>query len=67
MAWQPLQSSMLAAFDYDAEMRVLHVRFRNGALAAYQGVPADVARGLSEAPSAGRYFHQNVKDRFVAT
>lgn len=67
MAWQPLQSSMLAAVDYDPAMQVLNLRFVSGAVLAYVGVPADVARGLVEAPSAGRYFHQNIKDRFVAT
>lgn len=57
---------MMTAFDYDAAMRVLAIRFRSGAVVTYQGVPPDVAQGLDTADSAGRYFHASIKDRFTA-
>lgn len=65
MVWVPLKSEMLDGFDYDPAMRSLRVRFKRGDERVYQGVPPDIAKGLAEAPSAGRYFHQSIKDQFV--
>ncbi len=66
MPWTPLQSSNLAAYDYDAEMRVLHIRFQGGRQYSYGDVPADVPEGLASAPSPGAYFTANIKNRYRA-
>lgn len=58
---------MIAAHDYDADMRALHVRFRNtGEVFSFQGVPAELAKGLDEAESAGKFFNANIKGKFHA-
>ena len=64
MAWQPLKSSMLSAMDYDAQLRILHVRFVRGEVYDYRDVPPDVAEGLASAPSAGRYFNEAIRGRY---
>lgn len=62
MAWTPLDSTMLAAFEYDREMGVLRVRFKNGAVYGYR-VPAEIAQGLADADSPGQYFNAHIKGR----
>jgi len=66
MPFTPLQSSMLAGFDYDADVKALKLRFRDGHEAVYLGVPADVVEGLDLADSPGKYFHSAIKGRFTA-
>ena len=67
MPWKNTNSTMIGAWDYDSEMKVLHVRFRStGEIYSFQGVPSDVAAGFEAAPSAGRYFNEAIKDRFSA-
>ena len=66
MPFTPLQSSMLAGFDYDADVGALKIKFRDGHEAVYLGVPPDVAEGLDLAESAGKYFHSTIKDRFTS-
>lgn len=64
MPWSPLTSSNLEAFDYDAEMRVLHLRFRGGRLYSFGDVGKDVAEGLKTASSPGKFFQSNIKDQY---
>ena len=66
MPFTPLQSSMLAGFDYDPTVQTLKIRFKDGHEAAYLGVPPDVAEGLDTAGSPGKFFHSMIKDRFTA-
>lgn len=65
MAWTALDSTMLDAMDYDAGMRVLNLRLKNGAQWTYADVPAEVAAGLQGAESAGSYFHRHIKGRYA--
>lgn len=64
--WQPLASSNLDAMRYDPTRELLLVRFKGGAVYAYEGVPADIATGLAEADSPGRYMAENIKRVFAA-
>ncbi len=67
MAWKNIESTMIAAHDYDPNMRVLHVRFRNtGEVFSLQGVPEEIAKGLDEAESAGKFYNANIKGKFHA-
>lgn len=66
MAWTNANSSMIAAHNYDPDTKVLHIRFRGGQVYSYADVPPDVAAGMSEADSVGRYYHQAIKDKFSA-
>lgn len=61
---RPLASTNLAAASYDEENRVLRIRFRDLGEYEYDNVPKDVAEGLFQAGSAGRYFASNIKGRY---
>ena len=63
--WTPTPgSSNVAAFAYDPEARLLHVRFNSGHQYAYQDVPPEIHDGLVNADSAGSYIHENVKGSY---
>lgn len=58
-------SSNVREFGYDAERLELWVLYRNTpGHYVYEGVPADVFRGLLAASSKGRFLHQQVLDRY---
>lgn len=61
MDWTPLASSNLSAMRYDGETRLLQIRFISGRTYDFKDVPADVADGLKQADSAGKYFNSSIK------
>ena len=63
--WQQLESSNLKRCSYDIETETLQIQFQSGKVYPYQGVPASVYNGLLEAPSAGKYFNENIKDQYA--
>jgi hypothetical protein len=60
----PIESSAIAAVDYDAGARRLEVRFVSGACYAYLGVPAEAYAALIAAPSKGAFFVAHVRDAY---
>lgn len=66
--FQPITgSSNIAGAGYDAETRVLTVRFHSGLAYQYENVPENIYDELVSAPSAGRYFNANIKNQFRTT
>ncbi|MGX5681179.1 KTSC domain-containing protein [Schumannella luteola] len=65
-SWRIVSSSVIRAVAYDDASRELRVRFSNGSVYRYLGVPADVAAALVDPPSgsSGRYFNDHVRDAF---
>lgn len=61
MDWTPLASSNLSAMRYDEQTRLLQIRFLSGRTYDFKDVPADVADGLKQADSAGKYFNNSIK------
>jgi YD repeat-containing protein len=59
-----LQSSNIREVGYDADSRVLEIIFADGDLYHYFGVPESIYRALLTAPSAGRLFHQKIRDTY---
>ena len=59
-------SSNLHAYEYDPATRVLTVRFRNGGVYAYDGVPADDFERFKSDKSLGSYLHQFIKGKYSA-
>jgi hypothetical protein len=57
-----VQSSDLAAVDYDLWSGTLTIEFHSGGVYEYYNVPASQYIGLMNAGSHGRYFHANIKD-----
>jgi hypothetical protein len=66
MPWTDAQSSMIDSYDYDADMKVLHVKFHSGAIHSLQGVPPEKAAEFAAAPSKGKFFHTNLRDQHRA-
>ncbi len=52
---------MLNRTRYDPDTETLEVEFSGGGVYTYEGVPISVYNGLLSAPSAGQYFHRQIK------
>jgi hypothetical protein len=62
-----LDSSNLSGGAYNAATGDLMVMFASGGSGTYHGVPAEIVEGLKTAPSAGRYFHANIRNAYRYT
>lgn len=58
-----LVSSNLDSCAYDDETSELDVTFKSGGTWTYTGISPEEYAGLLSAPSAGKYFHQNIKGK----
>lgn len=59
-----VDSASIASIGFHAELRVLEIVFRSGALYRYLAVPPSIFEGLQKAESKGRYFSKNIRGRF---
>ncbi|HKH64335.1 MAG TPA: KTSC domain-containing protein [Solirubrobacterales bacterium] len=59
-----MESSSLASVGYEDE--ALEVRFRNGGVYRYFGVPDWLHRMLLKTESKGRFFNLAIRDRYRA-
>jgi lysyl-tRNA synthetase class 2 len=59
-----VQSTAISDIDYDDRHGKLLVRFSDGDLYVYVGVPDDVHRSFVEADSKGRFFSEAIRDRY---
>jgi hypothetical protein len=64
MQREPVESSTLASVGYDKTQFLLELEFRSGELYQYAGPPDNIYRELMAAESKGRFFNQNIRDRF---
>lgn len=55
-----LISSMIKSAGWEGG--TLEVEFSNGSVHRYENVPEGVADAFMNAPSSGKYFHQNIRD-----
>jgi len=58
----PVSSSNIDSIGYDEQNQEVYVRFLNGSLYVYKGVPEYEHQNLMEAPSHGSYLHKNLKN-----
>jgi lysyl-tRNA synthetase class 2 len=65
MARIPVSSSWIAWLDYDDEKNALDVGLDNGKDYTYLQVPAKVYQAFLDAPSKGRFFITQIKNRFA--
>lgn len=61
---QPLKSSSLASVGYERGSRTLELEFRKGGVYRYFEVPAALHEALLRAPSKGRFFAAELRNRF---
>ncbi|MFN3584812.1 KTSC domain-containing protein [Phenylobacterium sp.] len=59
-----VESAAIREIDYDAQRSKLLVRFEGGERYVYVGVPGEVHRSFLEAPSKGRFFQAEIRDRY---
>lgn len=58
----PVVSSNVAAVGYEASSQIVYVRFSDGKMYIYKGVPEIEFENLKNAPSVGSYLHRNYKN-----
>ncbi|MES2557747.1 MAG: KTSC domain-containing protein [Bacteroidota bacterium] len=58
----PVSSSNIESIGYDEQNEQVYVRFLNGSLYIYKGVPKHEFENLRDAPSLGSYLHRNYKN-----
>jgi hypothetical protein len=61
---EPIESKSITSVGYHAELRVLEIEFRRGAIYRFFSVPSSVFEGLQRAESKGRYFSQSIRGKF---
>jgi hypothetical protein len=61
---KPVRSSNLKSVGYDKSQQTLEVEFRTGSIYQYEGVHPNTARFLLQAPSKGKFFWKNVRNKF---
>jgi hypothetical protein len=57
-------SSSIKSAHYDSKNKILYIQFNSGHTHSYSDCPIDVYEGLTEAESAGSYFHAHIKNNF---
>jgi hypothetical protein len=61
----PVNSSNVAEVGYDDANQSVYVRFLDGGLYVYRGVPQFAFDGLLNASSVGSYLHRNFKNVYA--
>lgn len=59
-----VSSSNVESIGYDEATQTLYIRFLNGSLYMYKGVPSFEFEGLRCASSIGAYLHRNIKNLY---
>ncbi len=59
-----VSSSNVESIGYDENLQLLYIRFLNGSLYIYKGVPIMEFHGLLNASSVGSYLHRNIKNLY---
>ena len=62
-----LDSTALDAIAYSGRDRALYVRFTNLTAYVYREVPSDEVVSMLNAPSHGKYFSSEIRDKYPAT
>jgi hypothetical protein len=64
LAGMQVESSAIDDIRYEGRRQKLYVRFRRGDEYVYVGVPDEVHRSFLEAPSKGRFFAYEIRDKY---
>ncbi len=60
-----IKSSTIKAIAYDPDEKKLWLTFKSENLYEYNDVEREIADALVEAESKGKYFNQNIKDKYT--
>lgn len=64
--WYPVISSNIEAVGYNADKKILYVKFLSGKSYTYQKVSKDLYNNLLEAESVGSFFAKEIKPNYKA-
>jgi len=62
-----LRSAWMSTAEYDPDEKTLEITLDDGKSYEYSGVPSALFQALLNAPSPGRYFVTQIKNRFPET
>jgi len=65
MTWLPLDSQMFLSAAYDANQRILYLRFRSGDVYRYFQFSNDDYQHFLAAESKGRHFLTHIRNYFL--
>ena len=65
MQRKPIQSSQIRSIGYDPATETLEVEFKGGEVWQYYHFPEHMWLEFEAAPSQGKYFNQQIRDRFT--
>lgn len=60
-----VQSSNIESVGFDEAEQEAYVKFLNGSVYVYRGVPLHEFEGLKDAPSVGSYLNRNFKNVYA--
>lgn len=60
-------SSNIEGYFYLPAKNMLLIAFKSGGTYAYDNVPQSIATGFGNAPSKGKFFQSDIKDRFTTS
>ena len=58
----PVSSSNIESIGYDESNQQVYIRFINGSLYVYTGIPIHEFENLRDSPSIGSYLNRNFKN-----
>ncbi len=64
MLWTRVTSSNLNRVSYNSQSQQMLIQFRSGAVYQYWSVPGNISQGLVQADSPGKFFNQNIRNRY---
>ena len=62
-----VNSSSIASIGYDEAVSLLEIEFKKGTVYQYANVPKSLFDALMKATSKGRFFDQNIREKFRTT
>ncbi|MEP6830313.1 MAG: KTSC domain-containing protein [Rhizomicrobium sp.] len=64
---EAVESSVIHAMGYDADLAVLEIEFVSGQVYRYHFIPRRIWTELRNAPSKGGYFASVIREKFPVT
>jgi hypothetical protein len=62
-----VDSSSLKSIGYDRRAQTLEIEFANGSVYLYQDVPIALWTEFRHSASKGKFFQEQIRDRFATT
>jgi hypothetical protein len=59
-----MQSSVVAAMEYNDEAQILRITYTSGAVYDYRNVPLDVFEEMKDADSKGSFLNYKIKGKY---